>query len=765
MQHDKTSKKRHPLVSGAASAGLAMTITSLPGGAEAQTATTDAQPAGAVTNDSTVLKPIVIQANGNTGGNSNSASTGIARLPSSVKETPKIVNVVPEELIEQQQATTLEQVLKNVPGITLSTGEGNGGQNGDQFRIRGLTSKGDMYIDGLRDFGVYTRDSFNTESVQVIKGPSGESFGVGNLGGVINQSMKKARLGTSTDIDQSFGSGPTYRTTVDSNIQVGETSAVRINGLFHKQDVADRDHVDADRWGGAIDFGTGIGTDTEWHLNYSYLHGDKTPDYGVPMLEGRDGILRPMTEYDIPGVGRSRSYVRSTDRDITNTHVITSLFQKELDNGVTINNDTRLSIYDREFSSTNPAACEGACANAILGGLNFALGYGAGGGMTYKQDGWAIQNVLSAKGEFETGGLRHRALIGLDMNYQDDSRRLGAWTAGSRPGQTILDPYYEVPGAVADGLRFNGATRDANATNVGIFASDRVWFTDQFSLQGGLRWDYFRSEYETSAAAIDGGTAESRKLSPSISAIWEPTQDYTFYASFSRTYRPVGTDIAAAVGGVGSEVPQAGKVNEPERADTYEIGAKADCLDGRLGATAAIFQIDKDNSYTIDPVTGDIADGFSDNGQGRRIRGVELGLTGKITENWTTYLAYAYLDGEVTYAADDSLIGNDAPGVPDHNISFWTAYEFPEMANFPGRFTVGGGFQYATKYWADSGNTARMPENFSLDAMVSYKKDNLRVSLNAYNLTDHLNYSSSFNAVRAVPLSGRTFMFNIGTTF
>lgn len=762
MQQNRAPKARHALVSGTVTAGLAMTLTSVPATVNAQSANPDAKPADAATNDATVLKTIVIQADtGGNVGNTNEASTGIARLPATVRETPKIINVVPQQLIEQQRATSLEQVLRNVPGITLSTGEGNGGQNGDQFRIRGLTSKGDMYIDGLRDFGAYTRDSFNTESVQVIKGPAGDSFGVGNLGGVINQSTKKAHLGTETSIDQSFGSGPLYRTTVDSNIQIGETSAIRINGMFNKQDVADRDEVSADRGGAAIDIGTGIGTDTEYHLNYSYLRGDKTPDFGVPMLKGKDGVLRPITEYGIPGIDGSQSYVRSTDKDITNSHVLTSTFAKKLDNGIEINNDTRLSVYDRDFSATNPAACSGACASALLGGKNFALSYGAGGGMTYKQDGWAIQNVLSAKGEFNTGGFRHRAMVGLDMNYQDDSRDLGTWT-GRASDQMIINPRRDYSNAT---VKYGATTRDANAANVGIFANDRMWLTDEFSLQGGLRWDYFRSEYETSAATVNGGTADSKKLSPSISAIWEPTKDYTLYASYSRTYRPVGTDIAVAVGGVGSEVPQNGKDNEPEKADTYEIGAKADFLDGRLGVTAAVFQIDKDNAYTIDPVTGEIADGFSDNGQGRRIRGAELGVTGKITENWSTYLAYAYLDGKTTYSSTDSQIGNVAPGVPEHNISFWTAYTLPEIAKLPGKVTVAGGFQYASKYWADADNSAQMPENFSLDAMVGYKQDNFRISLNAYNLTDHQNYGSSFNATRAVPQSGRTFMLNIGTTF
>ncbi|CAG9167022.1 TonB-dependent siderophore receptor [Cupriavidus respiraculi] len=771
MKQKAVAKAIRLLVSGAATAGLAMTVTSIPMAAQAQTAVGSGdnakgpakeaakETAKEAAKDVTVLPAVTVT--GQTPENSNNASTGIARMPGTVRETPRVINVVPQEIIEQQRATSLEQVLKNVPGITLSTGEGNGGQSGDQFRIRGLSAKGDIYVDGLRDFGAYRRDSFNTESVQVIKGPSGETFGVGNVGGIINQTSKRAHLGTTTSIDQSVGSESTYRTTVDSNIQLNDTSAVRINGMFQDGNTPDRDHVRDDRKGFAVDFGTGLGTSTEWHLNYSYLHSNGVPDYGQPMAVGADGIARPLLEYGVPGISSSTSYVRSTDRDKSSVHMVTSGFTKQLDNGITINNDTRVSVYERDFAATNPAGVTYANLQRLLAGGNVPLSYGAGGGMTYLQRGWAVQNVLSAKGEFQTGGFRHRAMVGLDMNYQDDDRDLGTWT-GRVNNQTVVNPAFQMtPGA---SVAYGATTRSASSSNVGVFANDRFWLNDQFSLLGSLRWDYFESKYSTNASSV-GGKADSKKLSPSIAAMWEPTQNAMFYTSFSRTYRPVGTDIALAVGGVQSEVPGAAS-GEPERADTVEVGTKLDFLNKRLGFTAALFQTKKDNAYTVDPVTGDITDGFADSGEGRRIRGLELGLSGRITTNWAANIAYAYLDGEVTHSSTATSIGNTAPGVSRHNVVLWTSYDIPQtVIPLPGRFTVGGGLQYASAYWADSANTGRMPENFSVDAMIAYRQGKYRISLNGYNLTDHLNYQSSFNASRAVPGSRRTFMLNVGMTF
>ena len=192
--------------------------------------------------------------NGYQSGNTNSQILNISRMPDSVRDTPQTISVVPQELIKQQRAFTLDQALSNVPGFTMSTGEGAGGLNGDQFRIRGLQARGDMYTDGLRDFGTYTRDMFNTESVEVIKGPSGEYFGAGNVGGVSNQTQKHAHLGKSFSYDQSFGSGPLFRGEGDINYQINNDMAIRVNGMFNRQDIVDRNNVSANRYGAAVDF-------------------------------------------------------------------------------------------------------------------------------------------------------------------------------------------------------------------------------------------------------------------------------------------------------------------------------------------------------------------------------------------------------------------------------------------------------------------------------------------------------------------------------
>ncbi|WP_299365006.1 TonB-dependent siderophore receptor [uncultured Paracoccus sp.] len=751
-----------PLLCGAGASFSALVTTGISQPALAQDgANTELAPDGVVQ-----LDTVVLTASDEESINANDAETGIARLPATVRETPKVVNVVPAEIIQQQNATTLQEALRNVPGITLSTGEGRGGSSGDQFRIRGLAAQGDVYQDGLRDFGAYTHDSFNTQGVQVIKGPSGDSFGVGNLGGLINQQRKKAGLEDFGQVQGSVGTGDTQRLQYDQNRVLNDTEAFRLNVMAQNGEVADRDRVTDDRLGVAVDYGRGLGSGTEWHLGYSYQRNRGVPDMGQPMAMGEDGISRPLLEYDVPGYDRDISYVRSTDRDDADVHMVTSAVTHELEGGWTLSNDTRLTRYERDFSATNPSGCDAACLAGLLDGIDQPLSFGAGGGMTYDQDGWGVQNVTTLQGETTTAGVRHEITAGLDLSWQIDHRRRGTWAVPRPAGSTILEPIYDASDAVFD---WDDERATAKARNAGLFLSDRMHFSEQFSVLASARADWFESSFD--GALIGGtkrvsGSADGFRVSPSLSLIWEPTPDSMAYLTFARTYRPLGTDIASAVHAFDTEVPASDRDFSPERSDLIELGGKMDVMDGRLGLTAALFQIDKRNSFDVDPTTGEVTTGFSASGESRRIGGLELGATGEIASGVDLLLAYSHLHGEITdgRGANDEVVGNDAPGVPRHNLRVWVSHE-RQVGTQGGELTVAGGVRYASEYWADSANTARIPKTISLDAMVAYEQDDWRLALNGTNLTDHENYSSAFSSSRAVPEGGRVFTLSLSKRF
>lgn len=694
--------------------------------------------------------------------NTNEITLGIGRMPTTVRETPQVINVVPQEIIKEQRLYTLDQALANVPGITLSTGEGRGGLNGDQFRIRGQQARGDVYTDGLKDFGTYTRDIFDIENVEVIKGPAGEYFGAANLGGLINETLKKAHAGTSYNYDQAFGSASLYRGQADVNYGINDNIALRINGMYNQSGVQDRDYVFSNRYGAAVDLGVGLKSKTSWHLNWRWLHTDSIPDYGVPMIL-KGGVYRPITS---EGLNRNTTYARSADRDNSDIHSLTSSLKSEIASWFTLTNNTRLTKYERNYSATTPGACSTtACVNEFMAGGNPLFPYGAGGGVAYLSKGWGAENVLMGNARFHTGFVRHDLKFGVDINYQDENRYAGTWYNRNN-NQTLRNPSHASNGAY---VRFpRSQMANADQRDVGLFVSDHIQLTKQLALFGAVRWDAFQSTFAgyQISATVPRQKQNADRWSPSGSVVYSPFDASSFYFTFSRSYKPIGTDVSSQVMIQPSDRAQNGADFKPQRSDLFEFGNKTDFFNKRLGMGIAFFQINQNNSYYYDE-SGDVVTGFSDSGVGLRTRGVELSLSGKITKNWDIYGSYSYMDGRITHSA--AYNGNQAPGVSHNNFSVWSSYNVSDHLLNPGwgALKVAGGAQYASAYWANGNfaNTARIPYQFSLNGMVSWEMKHYRVSLNANNITDHLNYASSFSTGRAVPGPGRSFIGNVGLTF
>ncbi|RUM98317.1 TonB-dependent siderophore receptor [Pseudaminobacter arsenicus] len=715
------------------------------------------------------LGQINVEASGGGSANAVEQDTNVGRIPGKVKDVPQVVNVITPEVMEQQQTQTLEQVLRNVPGVTMAIGEGGGGLNGDQFKIRGFEAKGDIYSDGLRDFGVYVRDSFAYEGVQVFKGPSSENFGMGTTGGAINTQLKRAHLDDETIIEGQAGNGPLGRVMLDVNKQLSETSALRFVAMGHWQDLVDRDNNESNRAGVLATGSFGIGTDLTWDVSYFYQHGDRTPDYGVPMVargaSSPDNPLLPITEFGVP---RSSFYGKAQDHDIFNTHAVTSKVKWEAEDWLTLYNDTRLSVYDRDFSTSVPSCNDNngsTCASDFFAGNPaFLSGYG-GGNPTYEQNSWGIQNVTTGVAKFETGSMRHEMVVGLDMFYQKNERDAFSVTGKDPSIVDVRNPgaTFDLPYSVA---RNPNGDRNGSGTNIGLFASDRVWLTPEFSVLAGGRWDYFDSKYHQATTSNSNpapfeGREKTSAFSPKASLIWEPTQDQTYYASWARSFTPAGQFIANTSSAISPNTPNL----DPEKSDLYEVGAKVNFLGGLMSVTGAVFQIEKSNAFFTDPVTGDT----ETTGEEQRVRGIELGVSGKPTDAWTVGLSYSYMDSEILAAFNSSgaptgVEGNEVAYVPHNSVSLWTSYEVSRHLEMDGRLDVGGGIVYSDAYYTNSANTGQIPESFSLDAFVAYEYNNLKFALNGYNLTDSLNYSTGWSN-RAVVAPGRSFVLTVSTKF
>jgi catecholate siderophore receptor len=743
----------------------------------------------------------------------------IATMPStSLQDTPQAVTVISGETMKNQATTTLGDALRNSPGITIAIGEG-GTLAGDQFKIRGFDAKDDVYLDGLRDFAAYTRDSFNYEEVQVLKGPSGLMFGRGTTGGAINTISKQAFLGTKYVGHIEGGNGDHLRATADLNYQLSDTAALRLNLMFTDTGVVDRDLVHSTRWGIAPTISLGLGTNTVFTASFIHQQTSARPDYGLVVASPPDSVFAaPVSEFGVP---RNTYTGFAPDHDKNTADIFTTKITHVATDWLTLENDTRAATYGRDFRYTSSDACDNTIATATASGTNYcnlrlfgiarpgaAVGsfdpkdtlVRTGGGGPYHQNSWGVQDTGFASANFQVGGLRNTLIAGFDASYQRADRTIYAYTlpnpatytyALSAPGTNVpsranigiplfnnnhvppagynvilptlanYQPSTSNPGGTS-ATATTVVTSTGDATDLALFATDRLWFTEELSLIAGARIDTYRANY---SAVTVAGTPSSFKspaflFSPRASLVYEPDQNQTYYFSWGKGATPIGTSV------VGSPTPissAAQSALRPDKSENLELGAKFSLFDGVLGLTGSVFQVTKSNALQTDPVTGTVV---LQSSQRQRVQGFEASATGEVLPHFNLTAAYTYLNPVVTYDGTTPFnIGKQITFVPKNSVSVWGDYNAGELLK---GLSVGGGIVYQSNLFNNFtapnaatyplGRIVRIPETVELDAVAAYQFDPVwRVQLNVNNITDRLNYSQSFGN-RGTPAPGRTFI-------
>ncbi|OOL18975.1 membrane protein [Bombella intestini] len=713
--------------------------------------------------------------------NTMHASNDMGRLPQDVMHTPQTIDVVPRELIKQQNVKSLDEALRNVPGITASVGEGAGGLNGDQFLIRGFPAQNDIYEDGLRDFGVYARDSFNYDSVNVIKGPSSQVFGNGTTGGAINVVTKTPTLTDHYNVDFSGGSADYFRGTVDVNKRINDKTAFRLEGLGASNNVVGRDHVWDHRWGIAPSIAFGLGTKTTVVLQVTHQTDNSVPDFGMPVIKTKwSAYGRPLSEYGVP---RHNFFGKQQDHNHTDDTMETLRLKHIFNDHLTFHNDLRFGEYSRNFEASK-VVCRAGCIDAINGG-DFAKGLvnrttpGNSVPLPYKQNSWSFQDVASLQADFKTGFLRHQVVTGFDMEYVHDSRHQDVY-AEAIPAANLLHPNpYEVTDAQA--RRVPGGENIKNMPYIaglgrkpdnhgygfdtGIFLYDQIWLTKWASIKGGFRWDRWQSGY-----TITGGPAmtlndknrpvsnEDRRFpqtkntfNPTASLVLTPTTWQTIYFTYASSTTPTGMYVTSGAVPVRPGKNGGSVDNRPQHARLYEVGSKFSFLHDRLGATISLFRLDKDNALTTDPVSN----ATINTGAQQRNQGMELSLGGLILPGWNITATYALYDPK-TSSNNGGAKYNQIQYVPHNQATLWSAYEaFPGK---PWNFTIGGGLTWRQGVYLNNDNTAKVPANVDFDTVISHHFGrHWLVSLNGYNLANRLNYNTLFSGY-STPAPGRTFL-------
>ncbi|WP_298722162.1 TonB-dependent siderophore receptor [uncultured Oceanisphaera sp.] len=635
-------------------------------------------------------------------------------------ETPQTVTVVTKKVMEEQQALSLRQVLSNVSGITFDAGEGGGG-SGDKINIRGFSANSNMQIDGLRDSSQNNRtDTFNIEQVEVLKGPNSVFGGAGTTGGAINQVSKAPKLRDFAEVGAGIGTDNYHRLTLDANKtldDVGVDSAFRINLMAHENEVPGRDEVDRQRFGIAPSVTIGLSEQTRATLSYFHQTDDNLPDYGLP---ARDGKI-------LPGVD-SESYFgwRNLDEEKIQSDAVTLKLEHELSDTVRIENQTRYSRVDRDTTIS--------AAHVNTDGL--APGrYTPAGPQAYRRDAqtelWVNQTGLTF--EFDTGALKHDMLVGGEI-----SRETYDLTA-SNNGLDFTGINYELanPPGVWNGptsANFRGG-KDAELDTRALYIFDTITLAPQWDLSLGLRHDWISGEAlltnvdrTTGAISAEQVHSSDQMFSGRAGLVFKPADNGRIYLAYGTSFNPSAEALATSGG-----LPRGNGAENlaPEKNNTWELGTKWELMDGRLGLDGALFRVDKTNAREKDA-----NDDLQLAGE-QRVQGVEVGLTGELTEQWKVFANYTLLDSEtLKSAAAPQTGGRSAEGQPLGNTprnsgNLWTTYELASGLE------IGYGARYVGSRYVASDVDAKIDSYWLHNAMASYRvNEALSLQLNVNNLFD-----------------------------
>ena len=688
------------------------------------------------------------------------ASTTATRTETPLRDIPQFMNTIPEGLLRAQNASSLQEALRNVPGVSYAAGEG-GTQANQVFYLRGFPAGGDIFIDGVRDLGEYNRDVFATESVEVLKGPSALIFGRGSTGGIINQTSKQPGIVDRQEVAATFGNFGRRRLLADWSANLGKDTAVRIAGLLEDSG-AFRYPQDVKRVGIAPSVRFGIGNPVDITLSYSYLKTGDVTDYGQPMLTP---AYTGTGQFKVPPISPEKYYgYANHDYADHATSIFTGKVEWRIDRNISLRNVTRVARYERSLEATLSTLAgtdmngQAVTPDTPLELLRVTRNHDSG--RTRDNDDTALINQTDVAWRLQGGGIRHLVLTGLELS-REKLDRIG-FTLDANPGQagtqiptsftSLLDPD-------ANTLLSYTKTPNVNAIAEGdtwaMYVQDQMELGERWKGLLGVRYDWYKAEARTvnlATGAIATGPFErtERMWSYRAGLMYQPTQQQSYYVSFGNSYNPSGE-----LGVYGQNGTNLNPVNEdlgPEKNLGYEVGSTWDFASG-LQLRAAIFRNEKSNARKLEEDGSTLLTGK------RRVDGIEFQLAGYILPNWEIYGGIAFMDGRIVAAAVNQ--GNMPLGVADVAGNVWTVYR-------PGGgWEVGGGVRGTSTFWLNDGNTGEVPAAALVDLTAAYVRPGYEIRLNVNNVADKTYYVGGYqnNPNRVIPGEPRTYAVQVRYMF
>ena len=696
-----------------------------------------------------------------------------------LRDTPQTIQVIDKQLFNEQGATTLTEVLRNSPGVgTFYAGENGNTTSGDAIRMRGFDTSNSIFVDGIRDLGSISRDIFNTEAVEVQKGPAGTDNGRTAPTGAINMVSKRASLESALSGTLSVGVDGQKRVTADVNQTLGDlsNSALRLNVLWQDSDVPGRDHVENQRLGLAASLGFGLETATRAWLNLLYVDQDNIPDGYVPTI-ALPGWQPQAGQEALAGhpVDSRNFYGTRKDHDDVRAQMATFIVEHDFSDNVRLSNvarwgETRQDYLLTAFMSTG--------ANIVGDPANpndlSACTMTRGNPTIRDARNRTLTDQLNLRADFATGAIEHNLSVGAEITSEKQIT-YGHSSSGTLPVANLYDPDWNDTSNYTHSR--NGTASRGKTNTLAFYAFDTAKFFDGLLLvTGGIRLDHYKTTYVSTAVCNNGTgrgavpcgtapvgsivttadlTAKDTLFNWKLGAVLKPSEPVSLYVNYALSQQPPGGDNFTLATGNSANNPDFA----PQKAKTIEAGVKLDALDGALAFNAAVFQTKVLNEVNAaDP--SDIQSGS------KRVRGFELSVVGNITDDWSISAGYGHQKTKVTNGGAVAVDGSTGlTYAPDDSFSSWTSYRAPFGLEIAGGVRYTSGMRRGTD--GAAGTPPRTQGYTVVDALLGYAvNDNVTLRVNAYNLFDK-HYVAAINksGYRYTPGQPQTFLFSADFRF
>ena len=694
-------------------------------------------------------------------------------------DTPQTISVVSKEVLQQQGATSLSQALRNTPGVTFLLGENGNTSTGDSIFMRGFDTQGSIFIDGIRDLGTVTRDTFNTEQVEIAKGPAGPDNGRSAASGYVNMATKVPGTESFSAGSASYGTANNGRITGDVNHRfTGTGTALRLNVMGQDGDVDGRDFIERKGWAIAPSLAFGLEGETRSYFYLLHTEQDNVPDGGVPTI-GLEGFYNPAFDTggvhagQTPGkVDRDNFYGFASDFEEIKGTMFTARFEHDFSDDVTLRNTSRYGKLHQFYVLTGVNALTVTDPTPDLWTV-------ARTRQSKFQDNTLLTNQTNVTANLQTGGVGHAITGGIE--FIDEEQYTPTYLAASlgtplppanlyAPDRNDLLPGYA---PVRDGRYTRGATQTA-----GVYVFDTVSFADQWQATAGFRVDHYETDLDSvvfstqithptlpvNTLVPQNFTVQDDLFSYKVGLVYKPVENGSIYLSHATSQQPPGgSNFTFSTNANNQNNPAL----DPTEGSNLELGAKWEFRGGALAVTGAIYDSSNKNEIAQDPVD---PTQFVQIGE-REVQGIELGIVGKLTDSWELSAGVAKMDTEIERGLANQG-GLPITWSPEFTFTSWTTWHTPFG------LSIGGGARYVDSVIRpvtsngvppppNQTNMRTAPDYWVLDLMASYAiNDNLTLQLNGYNLTDELYVATLNNSgARYMPGSPRSALLTVNFTF